>query len=348
MAFDIREMTTVYFKKLIWYCFLMVAASSPALIVSCTVQNTPGSFLQGKVSMASLPGEADILIFSPHPDDESLAFAGVILQAHSEGKKVYLVTFTNGDGFALAAATAFCKPMAALQPSDMLELGRLRQIEELEAIALLGLNATEVSFLGYPDGGLRRVYETSDNSVYTHPATQMRETYGLHQSDYHSVAHGRPAAYNKLSVLSDITEIIQRVAPRQIYVTHPADTHPDHRAVFWFVRDALRALQSKGSLYTALVHAGAAAAWPLPHGATPGQPFEPPPLVLKTGEHPVSWPPAKHIPLDADQARIKLSSIQAHRSQLRLDIGVDFFESFVKREEIFWTVDCCKSRSPLD
>ena len=153
-----------------------------------------------------------------HPDDEALACSGIIMQALSKGKRVRVVVFTNGDGFRRAAAQLFRKPIPVLNSSDMLELGRFRQAEGLAAMAVLGLQPTNVTFLGYPDRGLNRVYRSEGKTPYKQKMTQKTETYGLHQPDYHFLAYGKPAAYRKASCLADVTEIIQRVKPDQIYV----------------------------------------------------------------------------------------------------------------------------------
>jgi len=150
----------------------------------------------------------------------------------------------------------------------MLELGRFRQAEGLAAMAVLGLQPTNVTFLGYPDRGLNRVYRSEGKTPYKQKMTQKTETYGLHQPDYHFLAYGKPAAYRKASCLADVTEIIQRVKPDQIYVTNDADTHSDHQAAFWFVRDAVKASGYHGEFYTYVIHAGPFRAWPLPLGAT--------------------------------------------------------------------------------
>src|SRR5215212_7079847 len=78
---------------------------------------------------------ADILVFAPHPDDESLGCAWIILQAVSAGKRVHIVLFTNGDGFPLAASSVLKKAPESLVAHDYLELGRLRQQEVFTAIA---------------------------------------------------------------------------------------------------------------------------------------------------------------------------------------------------------------------
>ena len=52
-------------------------------------------------------------------------------------------------------------------------------------------------FLGYPDGGLDKIYRLADKEVYQQPLTGKKETYGPLVSDYHMLRHGRHAAYTK-------------------------------------------------------------------------------------------------------------------------------------------------------
>jgi len=289
------------------------------------------------IQNTTLPDTAEILIFAPHPDDETLACAGIIMQALREGKRIQVVVFTNGDGYRRAAARLFRKPGLLVNSSDVLELGRFRQAEGLAAMAILGLQPTSVTFLGYPDGGLNQVRQTEGETPYKQNTTQKAETYGLHQPDYHFLAYGKPAVYRKAAALADVTEIIQRVKPDQIYVTNEVDTHPDHRAAFWFVRDAVKASGYHGELYTYVIHAGSPRSWPLPLGATPQKPFEPPALANGRGFFEgLLWPPPIRVPLTVKQAIMKLKAIRSHQSQVQL-IHLHL-ESFVKSEEIFWPV----------
>ena len=289
------------------------------------------------IQNATLLDAAEILIFAPHPDDETLACSGIIMQALTEGKRVQIVVFSNGDGYQRAAARLFRKSRPSVNSSDMLELGRFRQAEELAAMAVLGLQPTNVTFLGYPDGGLNQVYQNEGEIPYKQNTTEKTETYGLHQPDYHFLTYGKPAPYRKASALVDVTEIIQRVKPDQIYVTNEVDTHPDHQATFWFVRDAVKTSGYHGELYTYVIHAGSPRAWPVPLDATPQKPFEPPALVdgqwLLEG---LPWPPPKRVRLTGEQAMMKLKALRAHQSQAQLTHL--HLESFVKSEEIFWPV----------
>src|SRR3954463_13514957 len=45
-----------------------------------------------------------IVVFAPHPDDEVIGCAGIIMQALARGARVKVVAITSGDGFPAAAA----------------------------------------------------------------------------------------------------------------------------------------------------------------------------------------------------------------------------------------------------
>ena len=65
----------------------------------------------------------------------------------------------------------------------------------------------------------------------------------------------RPAgSHLKANLVADIAEIIRQSHPREIHVTNEADTHRDHRAAFWFVRDAARATAYGGPIFTYVAH----------------------------------------------------------------------------------------------
>lgn len=261
-----------------------------------------------KLRRASFPPHADIVVFAPHPDDAVLCCAGVIQQAIVQGKKVLVIDITNGDDFASAAAQVFGKPQQSLTPKDMIRFARIRQTEELRALRVLGLVPANVIFLGYPDGGLDDVYR-AQNEPYFHPLTQKYATYEARKPDYHSSLHRIPALYTQAYALADITEIIQKTNPSEIYVTSDMDEALDHRAAFWLVRDSLRSLRYAGRLSTAVIH-----------GA----------------DRPHLPSPASRIPLTNQQMENKRKAIAAYRSQLDMH---DFpFASFVKSEEIFWTL----------
>lgn len=178
------------------------------------------------------------MIFAPHPGDETLRCAGVIMKAKRSGRKIGVIVCTNGDGFAKAASVFSRKDISSLLPQDFLEIARIRQQNMVDAVRVLGLKQEDVVFLGYPDGGLENIDITGE-TPYVHQYTQKNCTYSLIMPDYHSLIHGFPAPYLRSAILADITELLQRAVPDEIYVTHFLDGHIDHRKCFYLVYESV-------------------------------------------------------------------------------------------------------------
>ncbi len=79
----------------------------------------------------------NIIILSPHPDDEALGCSGTIRRLVREGSSVDIVYVTNGERL-------------YGEPSD--EIARIRIEEAQRASQMLGCR--DALFLGFPDGGL--------------------------------------------------------------------------------------------------------------------------------------------------------------------------------------------------
>src|SRR6476659_2978529 len=102
---------------------LRVSLKSVFLLVIAT--SLSGAFAQS-------PGS--IVVVAPHPDDEVIGCAGVIMQALARGARVKVVAITSGDGFPAAAAGVTHKRVDHLVPDDFLALSRLRQAESRTAL----------------------------------------------------------------------------------------------------------------------------------------------------------------------------------------------------------------------
>lgn len=288
-------------------------------------------------------GPVDLLVFAPHPDDETLGCAGILHQALKRGERVKVVIFTNGDGFPASASLIARKPVERLGEDDFHELARFRQVQSRTAHAALGGRPEDLVFLGYPDSALDEVYRTSSPIPFRQRYTGRSETYGMAQQDYHRDVHGRPAPYTYEAVLGDVTDLIRRLRPARICVTHEADAHPDHRAAFRFVRDAVQKTAYRGELDAYLVHGGSQ--WPWPLGKTPGSPYD---LHDVKGEwipKGVPWPPSRRVALTPEEIRVKESAIEAQASHLTAEAEGPmkeeraYLESFVKSEEVFWRLE---------
>jgi LmbE family N-acetylglucosaminyl deacetylase len=277
-----------------------------------------------------------IVVFAPHPDDEVIGCSGIIMQALARGTRVKVVAITSGDGFPAAAAGVTHKRVDQVGPDDFLALSRLRQTESRTALEILGGQADDLIVFGYPDSDLGNLYDSTDDKVFRQQFTRKNETYALIQKDYHTSVHGKPAPYQRSSVLGDLVELLTTLQPTEIYVTDETDGHIDHRAAFWFVRDAARQVGYKGAFYTYLVHG--LPSWPFPPGITPKLTFESRKVDGEVAPRGLPWPPPRRVLLTPEQAQRKLKSIQAHNIPV---IGFPDhqkeMESFVKSEEVFWT-----------
>lgn len=93
-----------------------------------------------------------LMVFSPHPDDESLGAGGLIQRTLKAGGRVKVIFMTNGDGFpeGVEMEDHISHPTA----KDYRRYGVERREEALKATAVLGVKEHDVIFLGFPDGGL--------------------------------------------------------------------------------------------------------------------------------------------------------------------------------------------------
>lgn len=281
----------------------------------------------GLQPFADLTSASRVLVFAPHPDDESLGCAGIIRHARSLGAAVRVVIATNGDGFRVAAERQFRR--LDLDNRDYAAFGRLRQSESRAAMRNLGVERDDVTFLGYPDGSLMRLWETawSTGSATTSRFTNSSRVLG-------PVGYRVGAAYCGQNVLDDMTAILREFRPTHVLVTHPSDDHVDHTALSAFVTLAVRrtseAILGPGGgprLLYYVVHRGD---WPAPRGLARSRDL-PPPTGMAIAD--TRW---YTLPLSPDDERAKLTSLLQYRSQIAM--MRPFLLSFVRRNELFGEV----------
>lgn len=262
-----------------------------------------------------------LMVFAPHPDDETLAAGGAIQIARQHGAQVQVVIVTNGDGQVFAPSILDRRPRPS--PQDYLRLGLRRQQESLAALRLLGVPEGDVIFLGYPDRGLLPMWlaDWQTQCPFTAPYTKAR-------ADPYSNAYDPHAEYCGRNLLADLRLLLEQDRPDLILLPHPADQHPDHRALSAYVRLAV-ALEEKDHpdyqprLWGYLVHY---ASFPQPRGHLPQQALLPPER-LKGRE---VW---GQLDLSPQQTALKAQAIRQYPSQVLL-LG-NFLPSFARRNELF-------------
>ncbi len=143
------------------------------------------------MNLPPLTSRSRVMLFAPHPDDESLA-TGVFLQrAIAAGAAVRVVYATDGE--------RNCWPQRVLEgkvrirEKDRRRWGMRRQAEALAALRILGLEPGNVEFLSLPDQGVTDLLLAG-----------CAET------------------------LQRLANVIGSWAPTHLLLPSAADTHPDH------------------------------------------------------------------------------------------------------------------------
>ena len=138
--------------------------------------------------------KSPILVVAPHPDDECLGCGGAIALLRSLGYSICILVISDG---------AMSHPNSRKYPSAALR--SLRAEETRSAMAILGVDAGQISFLGLPDGAV----PTSENSSFS-------------------------------AAVSACQNYLETIAPQTIFLPWRHDPHADHRATWQIVQAALK------------------------------------------------------------------------------------------------------------
>jgi LmbE family N-acetylglucosaminyl deacetylase len=268
----------------------------------------------------ALAANARVIVFAPHPDDETIGVGGLIRRLTERRVPVRVVFVTNGDGFPRAVQQDF----DVTQPTeaDFVAFGELRQGEAMDALAHLGVERHDVRFLGFPDGGLAELWRSHwlPTHPYTSPYTKEASPPDLDH-----------VGYDGKDLTSVIGRELRRFRPTVIVMPHPYDVHLDHAHTSYFVTEAASDLRASGVLperltfLTYLVHYPS---WPArrPPGFDREVPLRDLPDTV--------WTEAELTP---GELAAKRAALAEYRSQLEVMDG--FLRNFLCRNELFGTVD---------
>ncbi|GHF63659.1 LmbE family N-acetylglucosaminyl deacetylase [Deinococcus metalli] len=269
--------------------------------------------------VAALPAAAPfragqrVLMLSPHPDDETLCCAGLLQQAQAAGAQVSIAWMTAGDGFEFDAALTerTLKP----GPQNMRALGNTRVGEARRAAAVLGVPAQRTYMLGYPDGGLFRLFTTNFTQPYTAPRTRADAVYVTG-----ALTPGAPFTGEALE--ADITRVLDRVQPDLVLAPAPQDFHTDHHTLSYIALQLMSRRGQADRLHFWVVHGGLE--WPVPKGLHAELPLTVPPLATRL--------PWTRVDLTDEQREHKLEAVRAYRTQTQIEPR--FMEAFVRANEL--------------
>ena len=302
-----------------------------------------------------------LLVLAPHPDDETLGFAGLIDAYRRAGKAVSVVVVTDGDAY--CEACRFWKSGTVAGPmctaGELSSFAEVRRSESAAAAKILGLSPPR--FLGYPDTGL--------DAAWRKPAEALRRSDFSRCASCESCGYGDGprTALSADTLQASLRELIAAApAGALIATTHWLDGHPDHAALGNFVRR----LSGGHAVAYAVIHARTkntanADCW-YPPPAAPDCPcmndeakaLADPGWIARSASQRLQPSLAASLPSDADYGQgkqlclppgfdaVKLRAVHAYASQLgragkhpaALDGIIDchgYLTSFVRRSEVF-------------
>lgn len=100
----------------------------------------------------------NILVFAPHPDDETLGCGGIIAKRNNEGYQVIIVVLTDG-------RHAFSKVLGIDSKPTPEELRQIRKEETVRATETLGIPKKNLFFLDFEDGSLEKHKKEAEEKI---------------------------------------------------------------------------------------------------------------------------------------------------------------------------------------
>ncbi len=273
-------------------------------------------------SLPSFSAKDRILVLAPHEDDETLGTGGILQEAVSKGAAVRIVYLTYGDHNELAFL--LYRKRLWLSPDFNKRMGELRRQEAIAAMGRLGIPSSRLVFLGYPDGGTLEIWRKHWGAS---PPLVSRSTHTIRVPYTDASSYNEP--HKGESIVSDLERQLLEFRPTHIFVSHPVDSHPDHRSFYLFLQVAL--LNLEGQLPTPEIFAYPThlTAWPHPYGYHPND-WLALPKSLSMDENPW-WT----FLLNPEQVRQKHEAIRMYKTQ-----AVDslfWLSAFARRNELFMT-----------
>ncbi len=213
----------------------------------------------------ALTAYAGLLVLAPHPDDETIAFAGLTTAYMRAGKPVDVVVATDGDAYcdacrfwksgSVRGATCSAAELSNFATAEVDSFAEVRHGESAAAAAILGRQPPR--FLGYPDTGLGAAWRNSRTG---------RLDARLRRSDFSACpdcescpagyAGGPETALTARTLAATLSGLLAGARPGTLVVTtHPLDGHGDHAALGNFVKTLNDALEKPLPIAFAVIHA---------------------------------------------------------------------------------------------
>jgi LmbE family N-acetylglucosaminyl deacetylase len=261
-----------------------------------------------------------ILIFAPHPDDETIGAAGIIQKALNIGAEVYVACYTNGDANELSFIM-YEKRLTFLK-GEFVHMGEVRRKESISALNFLGVDGGRIFFLGYPDLGTLPIM-----LKYWGKTKPYKSVFSRVRNVPYRENLSPDAPYCGESVLKDIKTVLLKTKPTKIFVSHPIDTNGDHQSLYLFLQVSLWDLEGKikrPDMYPYLVHS---IGWPRPRGFHPDLELLMPKDFI---DNKILW---QRSDLTSEETQKKYDALQLYKSQI--PYNPHYLATFARKNELF-------------
>ncbi len=272
------------------------------------------------VAPLALPSRPRVIVFAPHPDDETIGVGGLLARLARARAPIRVVFMTNGDGYPRAVAEDF--DVTHPSDADFVTFGEVRKHEAAAALGHLGVQRRQIQFLGFPDGGLAELWQMHwlPSHPYTSPYTGES-----------SPPEPEGVGYDGKDLTSVVSRLMRDFRPTVVVMPHPYDVHLDHAYTSYFVTEALTTLQADHVLpanVTVLTYLVHHPWWP----ATRAPAFDRMQPLATVPD--TTWVETELAPAELDAKR---AALEEYRSQLEVMNG--FLRSFLCRNELLASVD---------
>lgn len=217
---------------------------------------------------------AGLLVLAPHPDDEVLAFAGLIDAYLQQGKPVEVVVVTDGDAYCEACRfwksgstggpTCTAEELSNLATPAVDSFAEVRREESRRALARLGAGSPR--FLGYPDIGIRIAWNRGWLGKAAEPL-QRSDFSGCESCETcgGGYAQGPETELTAASLTASLEQLVAATPPRTLVATtHWLDRHGDHAALGNLVKRINDGLTEPRPVAYGVIHAHTSKDLPLP------------------------------------------------------------------------------------
>ena len=168
--------------------------------------------------MSDLATSNRLLVLAPHPDDEVIGAGGLIQRVLARGGEVRVLFITSGESNPWPQRAQNRKWRVSVQ--DQESWGARRRGEAQASLQTLGVAEEFASFLGFRDGQIAALARTNDPRL----TESLRAT-------------------------------IQEFRPALLVCPSAQDLHSDHRAVAWYLHQAVRGVgEGAPEVVTYVVH----------------------------------------------------------------------------------------------